>query len=87
MIKITTSKNSCWQAIYLYKGDKQIAHLGIDPRGEYGMLHPKVFGRVGDNVFRFSVPHLKYKTTASKLYNAAYQMQNRILHSLDGRRY
>ena len=39
MIKITTSKNSCWQAIYLYKGDKQIAHLGIDPRGEYGMVN------------------------------------------------
>lgn len=85
MIKITTSKNSAWKAVYVYKGDKQIANLGIDPRGEYGMLHPKVFGRVGENVFRFSVPHLKYKAKASKLYNAAYQMQNRILHSLDGR--
>lgn len=86
MIQITTAKNSSWRAMYVYKGNNQIAYLGIDPRGEYGMLHPKVFMGVGKNVYRFSIPHLKYKHNASKLYNAAYQMQSRLLYSLDGRR-
>jgi len=87
MIRITTAKNSGWQAMYVYKGNRQIAHLGIDPCGEYGMLHPKVFMGVGRNVYSFSVPHLKWKPKASKLYDAAYQVQNRLLHSLDGRRF
>ena len=37
MIRITTAKNSGWQAMYVYKGNRQIAHLGIDPCGEYGI--------------------------------------------------
>jgi len=83
MFKFTTAKNSCWQAVYVYKEGKQVAHLGIDPFGEYGMMHPKVFGGVGRKVFHFSVPHLKWKNNPSQAYLALYKLQSKVLHSLD----
>jgi hypothetical protein len=85
MLKITTTKMTGWRAAYLYKEDKQIAHLGINAYSETGMVKPQVFARMGERLFRWNLPHLKWKVNASTLYNKAYQFQDRMIYSLDVR--
>jgi len=85
MWKMTTSKKNPWKAAYLYRGNKQVAHLGVTPFDNYGELKPQIFARLGENLFRFNLPHLKWKIGASSIYNAIYQAQSKMLHRLDNR--
>lgn len=95
MFNVQTAKNSGWQAAYLYKNGRQIAHLGIDP-GNIGDYPPAIFGgiffknqdeKIQQHCFRQKIPYLKYKSGASELFYAAYQFQKRLLMKLDGRKY
>lgn len=81
-MKIQFSKHCAWRAFYVSNSRGPICHLGIDPTTSYG---PQIFGGIGRWRFRFNVPHLRWSTRSSRLYIAAYMLQQRILHRIDGR--
>ena len=88
MIHIRFAEGLAARAIYLtHRGaQRNSAYIGIDPTHNSG---PQVFGgyAIGSRwcEFRRTVPHLRYRVNAGRIYRAAYRLQNRILIALDGR--
>ena len=81
-MKVMFAKQCAWRAMYVFVGDRQVAHLGIDPEPS----KPQVFGRLFGWSFRFTVPHLSWSRAAGHpVLLPLYRAQGRLLHRIDGR--
>lgn len=86
MLQITKSdKRSGWRAFYVFNDNRKLGYLGIDIKDKYNMLGPNMFGGIGNKVFKFSLPYLKFKTNSGKLYSMVYQYQNKMWYSFVGK--
>ena len=88
MIHIQFAKGIAARAVYLiYRGvQRNTAYIGFDPTHNCG---PQIFGgyAIGSRWCEFSrtVPHLRYRVNAGRIYRTVCKLQNRFLFALDGR--
>lgn len=83
-ISLCGAGGCAWRALYLSLGGRQVAYLGLDPKGDRG---PQVFGGLWRWSFRFTLPHVRWSHAypARGVMMDLYMAQQRLLSGLDGR--
>jgi len=80
-----------WRAVYLYVGNQQVAHLGVDPGDG---VTPKIFGGVNVGLvhsfrlihsFRVALPAVRWRNEMSPLRMRVYRLSKAFWHNVDGR--
>lgn len=90
-------KGSAWRALYFYVAGRQVLHFGVSPDSG---VKPTFFGGVSLGPYevrgrrwngkslnwRIQLPVIRWRyATRSKALMAAYRVQSRFWHQMDGR--
>lgn len=95
-LRVLKAEGCAWRARYLYFGDKQLARIGVDPadgvkpilfgaapvgwyRSCAGLIYPRLLD------LRIPLPHVPWRTNASRLERWAYRASSRFWLRVDGR--
>lgn len=81
--RLVFAEQCAWRAAYLYAPSGiQLAHIGFDPNTQG---QPRLFGAIGRRSVSISLPAIRWRHPMPPALLRLYQLQQKILHRLDGR--